>query len=55
MMHSLFDVKITHYFLFMVQMDELESGPLMVKALTGRCFAVELWLREPMLVCGMLR
>jgi hypothetical protein len=36
-------------------MDELQSGPLMVKALTGRRFVVELWLREPMLVCGITR
>jgi hypothetical protein len=55
MMHSLFDVKMTHYFIVMVQMDELQSGPLMVKALKGRCFVVELWLREPMLVCGIKR
>jgi hypothetical protein len=55
MMHSLFDVKITHYFLVMVQMDELQTGPLMVKALMGRCFVVELWLREPMLVCRIKR
>jgi hypothetical protein len=40
MMHSLFDVKMTHYFLIMVKMDELQSGPLMVKALTGRHFVV---------------
>jgi hypothetical protein len=26
-------------------MDELQSGPLMVKALTGRCFMVELSLK----------
>jgi hypothetical protein len=26
-------------------MDELQSGPLMVKALTGRCFVVELSLK----------
>jgi hypothetical protein len=32
-------------------MDELQSGPLMVKSLMGRCFVVELWLRGPMLVC----
>ena len=55
MMHSLFDENMTHYFIFMVQMDELQSGPLMVKALTGRRFAVELWFREPMLVCGIKR
>ena len=55
MMHSLFDVKMTHYFLVMVQMDELQSGPLMVKDPTGRRFAVDLWLREPMLVCGIMR
>jgi hypothetical protein len=37
MMHSWIYVNMTHYFLFMVvQMDELESGPLMVKALTGK-------------------
>jgi hypothetical protein len=36
-------------------MDELQSGPLMVKALTGRRFAVELWLKEPILVCGIMR
>jgi hypothetical protein len=40
------DVKMTHYCLVMVdrevQMDELQSGPLMVKSLTGRHFAVEL-------------
>jgi hypothetical protein len=36
-------------------MDELQSGPLMVKSLTGRQFVVELWLREPMLVCGIMR
>jgi hypothetical protein len=36
-------------------MDELQSGPLMVKALTRRRFVVELWLREPMLVCGIIR
>jgi hypothetical protein len=39
MMHSLFDKNITNYFLVMVQMDELQSGPLMVKSLTGRRFA----------------
>jgi hypothetical protein len=55
MMHSLFDENMTHYFLVMVQMDELQSDPLMVKSLTGRLFAVELWLREPMLVCGIKR
>jgi hypothetical protein len=55
MMHSLFDENMAHYFLVMVQMDELQSVPLMVKALTGRCFVVELWLREPMLVCGIKR
>jgi hypothetical protein len=39
---SWIDVKMTHYCLFMVvQMDELKSGPLMVKALTGRRFAVK--------------
>jgi hypothetical protein len=38
---SWIDVKMTHYCLVMVvQMDELQSGPLMVKALTGRRFAV---------------
>jgi hypothetical protein len=26
-------------------MDELQSGPLMVKAITGRCFMVELSLK----------
>jgi hypothetical protein len=36
-------------------MDELQSGPLMVKSLMGRCFVVELWLREPMLVCRIMR
>ena len=41
--------------LFFCHMDELQSGPLMVKALTGRHFVVELWLREPMLVCGIMR
>jgi hypothetical protein len=55
MMHSLFDLNMTHYFLVTVQMDELQSGPLMVKSLTGRNFAVELWLREPILVCGIKR
>jgi hypothetical protein len=45
MMHSLFDEKMTHYFLVMVQMDELQSGPLMVKSLTGRRFTVELSLK----------
>jgi hypothetical protein len=32
-------------------MDEIQSGPLMVKALTGRCFAdciiLEEWLEDP--------
>jgi hypothetical protein len=41
MMHSLFDVNMTHYFLVMVQMDELQSGPFMVKSLMGRRFVVE--------------
>jgi hypothetical protein len=39
---SLFDVKMTHYCLVMVDKKykwELQSGPLMVKSLTGRCFA----------------
>ena len=37
----LFDVKMTHYCLVMVvQMNELQSVPLMVKALTGRRFVV---------------
>ena len=49
-MHSLFDEKMTNYFLVMVQMDELQSGPLMVKALTGRR-----GVREPMLNCGKMR
>jgi hypothetical protein len=41
MMHSWIDVKMTHYCLVMVvQMDELQSGPLMVKALMGRHFTV---------------
>ena len=39
MMHSLFDEKMDHYCLIMI---ELQSGPLMVKSLTGRCFAIEL-------------
>jgi hypothetical protein len=39
MVHSLFDEKMTNYFLVMVQMDELQSGPLMVKSLMGRRFA----------------
>jgi hypothetical protein len=55
MMHSLFDVNMTHYFLVMVQMDELQSDPLMVKSLTRRGFVVELWLREPMIVCAIKR
>jgi hypothetical protein len=55
MMHSLFDVKMTHYFLVMVQMDKIQSGILMVKSLMGRCFVVYLWLREPILVCGINR
>jgi hypothetical protein len=38
---SWIDVKMTHYCLVMVvQMDELPSGPLMVKALMGRCFVM---------------
>jgi hypothetical protein len=38
---SWIDVKMTHYCLVMVvQMDELQSGPLMVKSLMGRRFAV---------------
>jgi hypothetical protein len=38
---SWIDVKMTHYRLVMViQMDELQCGPLMVKSLTGRQFAV---------------
>jgi hypothetical protein len=36
-------------------MDELQSGPLIVKALKGRRFVVELWLSGPMLVCGIMR
>jgi hypothetical protein len=41
MICSWIDVKMTHYCLVMVvQMDELQSGPLMVKSLMGRCFAV---------------
>ena len=32
-------------------MDELKSGPIMVKSLTGRCFAdwviLEVWLEDP--------
>ena len=41
LMHSKIDVKMTHYCpVMVVQMDELQSGPLMVKSLTGRCFAV---------------
>jgi hypothetical protein len=36
-------------------MDELQSGPLMVKSLMGRHFVVDLLLREPMLVCGIMR
>jgi hypothetical protein len=55
MMHSLFDVKMTHYLLVMVQMDEFQSGPLMVTTLMGRRFPVELRMREPMLVCGIMR
>ena len=39
---SLFDVKMTHYCLFIVDKKykwmNSKSGPLMVKALTGRCF-----------------
>ena len=42
------DVKVIHCFLFMIyrkyQMDELQSGPLMVKSLTGRCFVKSKWL-----------
>jgi hypothetical protein len=39
---SWIDVKMTHYRLVMVvQMDELQSGPLMVKSLMGRCFVVK--------------
>jgi hypothetical protein len=35
------DVKTTHYFLVMVEkMDEIQSGPLMVKSLMGICFVV---------------
>jgi hypothetical protein len=38
---SWIDVKMAHYCLVMVvRMDELHSGPLMVKALTGRRFVV---------------
>ena len=38
---SWIDVNMTHYCLVMVvQMNELQSGPLMVKSLTGRRFAV---------------
>jgi hypothetical protein len=40
-------------------MDELQSGPLMVKALTGRRFTDWVILEEmvggPMLVCGIMR
>jgi hypothetical protein len=36
-------------------MDELQGSPLMVTSLMGRRFVVELWLREPMIVCGIMR
>jgi hypothetical protein len=40
-MHSWIDVNMTHYCLVMVvQMDEIQIGPLMVKSLMGRHFAV---------------
>jgi hypothetical protein len=39
---SWIDVKMNHYCLFMVvQMNEIQSGPLMVKSLTGRRFLVK--------------
>jgi hypothetical protein len=42
MSYSWIDVNMIHYCVFMVlQMDELQSGPLMVKALKGRHFAVK--------------
>jgi hypothetical protein len=41
MSFSWIDVMMTHYCLVMVvQMDEHQSGPLMVKSLTRRCFVV---------------
>jgi hypothetical protein len=48
------DVKVGHCYLVMAdrkyQMDELQSGPLMVKSLTGRCLCkVQMvkWLSHP--------
>jgi hypothetical protein len=41
LMHSRNDVKMTHYCpVMVVQMNELQSGPLMVKSLMRRRFAV---------------
>jgi hypothetical protein len=48
LMYRWVDVKVDHCCLVMVdrkyQMDELQSGPLMVKSLTGRHFAKSKWL-----------
>ena len=48
LMYRWVDVKVDHYCLIMVdrkyQTYELQSGPLMVKALMGRHFAKYKWL-----------
>jgi hypothetical protein len=48
LMYRWVDVKVGHCCLVMVdrkyQMDELQSGPLMVKSLMGRCFVKSKWL-----------
>ena len=55
MMQWWIDAKMNHYSIIMVdkgtQMDELQSGPLMVKSLMGICFVdwfiLEEWLEDP--------
>jgi hypothetical protein len=48
LMYRWVHVKVDDCYLIMVdrkyQMDELQSGPLMVKSLTGRCFVKSKWL-----------